>query len=180
MLLPSLGIIESYGGRTSEYYNAFGLYLTGMGILKFVSRNVKDDSFALVWSCLNFIFFLASLSTYVTVLPIHPSLYCSRAGRLSKALRYRNVANIIVYGALELLYILNSAAKFAMADGDFPTGRILTRTAGAFGAISAFSGFYLLYQGLCEQVSPVPVPLGELHCFEPRINFKKHTRGQAQ
>lgn len=76
MLLPSLGIIESYGGRTSEYYNAFGLYLTGMGILKFVSRNAKDDSFALVWSCLNFIFFLASLSTYVIVLPIHPFLYC--------------------------------------------------------------------------------------------------------
>ncbi|KAI7773795.1 hypothetical protein LA080_009872 [Diaporthe eres] len=99
MLLPSLGIIESYGGRTSEYYNAFGLYLT-------------------VRSCLNFIFFLASLST--------------------------NVANIIVYGALEILYILNSAAKFAMADGDFPTERILTRTAVAFGAISALSGFYLL------------------------------------
>lgn len=36
MLLPPLGIIESYGGRTSEYYNAFGLYLAGMCIAGFV------------------------------------------------------------------------------------------------------------------------------------------------
>lgn len=74
MILPSLGIIESYGGRTSEYYNAFGLYLTGMSIPKFLSRCTQVDSSALVWSCLNFIFFLASLSTYVAVLPIHPSI----------------------------------------------------------------------------------------------------------
>lgn len=35
MLLPPLKIIDSYGGYTSEYYNAFGLYLTGMIIPKF-------------------------------------------------------------------------------------------------------------------------------------------------
>lgn len=74
MLLPPLGIIESYGGRTSEYYNAFGLYLTGTSVSKSFSRNAQDGSFALVWSCLNFIFFLASLSTYVTTLPFHPSI----------------------------------------------------------------------------------------------------------
>lgn len=85
-----------------------------------------------------------------------------------------------MYGALEILYILNSAAKFAMADGDFPTGRILTRTAGAFGAISALSGFYLLYAGLCEQVSPVQVPLGELHCFGPRTVTNGHTQKEVQ
>lgn len=72
------------------------------------------------------------------------------------------MANVLVYGALEMCYIFNSAAKFTMAEGDFLTGRILTRTAGAFGAISALSGYYLLYQGLCEQISPGPVPLGEL------------------
>nr|UMZ45387.1 hypothetical protein [Paramyrothecium roridum] len=44
LLTPTLGIIDSYGGRTPEYYNAFGFYLG-------------------VWSVLNFIFFLASLST---------------------------------------------------------------------------------------------------------------------
>lgn len=35
MLLPPFKIIDSYGGYTSEYYNAFGLYLTGMIIPKF-------------------------------------------------------------------------------------------------------------------------------------------------
>lgn len=65
-----------------------------------------------------------------------------------------------------------------MAEGDFLWGRILTRTAGAFGAISACSGFYLLYQGLCEQVSPGPVPLGELKCFKPMITTGGQTRGQ--
>lgn len=78
-----------------------------------------------------------------------------------------------MYGALELCYILNSAGKFAMSDGEFHRGQILTRTAGAFGAISALSGFYLLYEGLCEKVSPVPVPLGELRCFGPRITTSK-------
>lgn len=34
MLLPPLKIIDSYGGCTSEYYNAFGLYLTGMSMPK--------------------------------------------------------------------------------------------------------------------------------------------------
>ncbi|KAH7349460.1 GPR1/FUN34/yaaH family-domain-containing protein [Plectosphaerella cucumerina] len=105
MLLPPLGIIDSYGGRTSEYYNAFGLYLG-------------------VWSGLNLVFFIASLRT--------------------------NVANVIVYGALELCYVLNAVSKFTMADGNLPLARILTKVAGAFGAISALSGFYLLFQGLWE------------------------------
>ena len=26
MLMPSLGILESYGGKTSEYYSAFAFY----------------------------------------------------------------------------------------------------------------------------------------------------------
>lgn len=85
-----------------------------------------------------------------------------------------------MYGALELSYILNSASKFMMADGDLPTGTVLARTAGAFGAISALSGFYLLYQGLCDQVSPVPVPLGELHRFGPRTITKEHTPSEDQ
>lgn len=87
-------------------------------------------------------------------------------------LQHRNVANVIVYGALEICYIFNSASKFTMADGNFLTGQILARTAGACGAISALSGFYLLYQGLCEQVSPIPVPLGAIHCFETKIITK--------
>lgn len=27
--MPSMGIVDSYGGKTAEYYNAFGLYLGG-------------------------------------------------------------------------------------------------------------------------------------------------------
>lgn len=41
MLLPSLGIIESYGGRTSEYYNAFGLYLAGISLPSFCRIMLK-------------------------------------------------------------------------------------------------------------------------------------------
>ena len=41
LLLPSLGIIESYGGRTPEYYNAFGLYLSGITSLKISCYNSK-------------------------------------------------------------------------------------------------------------------------------------------
>lgn len=83
-----------------------------------------------------------------------------------------------MYGALEFCYILNSAAKFTIADGDFPKGQILTKTAGAFGAISALSGFYLLYHGLCEQISPIPISLGEIHCFETKLISKGQFRAK--
>lgn len=86
----------------------------------------------------------------------------------------------MVYGALELCYILNSAAKFTIADGDFTKGQILTKTAGACGAISALSGFYLLYHGLCVQISPVPIPLGEIHCFETRMITKGQIQASSQ
>lgn len=90
-------------------------------------------------------------------------------------MEHRNFANTIVYGALEISYILNSASKFAMSDGQFSTGHVLTQAAGAFGAVSALSGFYLLYEGLCETI--FPVPLGELRYFRPRITTtKNHTR----
>ncbi|KAG6368900.1 hypothetical protein INS49_003118 [Diaporthe citri] len=171
LLLAGLGLIitaqwEMVRGNTFGYtiLSAFGFYYAGYGM-----RILK--------------FFLEECSRWL----IRPSMVLLEFHLLPRilidtnnALQYGNVANIIVYGALELLYILSSAAKFAMADGDFPTGRILTRTAGAFGAISALSGFYLLYQGLCEQLSPVPAPLGELHCFEPRIITKEHTPEPAQ
>ncbi|KAL7940711.1 GPR1/FUN34/yaaH family domain-containing protein [Trichoderma barbatum] len=44
LILPSTGIFESYHGQTSEYHNAFGIYL-------------------LVWSILTLFFFIASLPT---------------------------------------------------------------------------------------------------------------------
>jgi succinate-acetate transporter protein len=36
LLIPSLGILDSYGGRTPEYYNAFGLYLAGIRTSNFL------------------------------------------------------------------------------------------------------------------------------------------------
>lgn len=30
LLMPWMGVVDSYGGKTIEYYNAFGLYLCGM------------------------------------------------------------------------------------------------------------------------------------------------------
>lgn len=38
LLLPSLGILDSYGGRTPEYYNAFGLYLSGNRTPNFLQK----------------------------------------------------------------------------------------------------------------------------------------------
>ncbi|OJJ98933.1 hypothetical protein ASPACDRAFT_53105 [Aspergillus aculeatus ATCC 16872] len=40
LLMPPLGIVDSYGGKTSEYYNAFGLYLAVWSILNFFSSNL--------------------------------------------------------------------------------------------------------------------------------------------
>ncbi|CEI60172.1 hypothetical protein FVEN_g6356 [Fusarium venenatum] len=40
LLLPPLGIIESYGGRTPDYSNAFRLYLAGENITFTRSRDV--------------------------------------------------------------------------------------------------------------------------------------------
>ncbi|KAJ5974204.1 hypothetical protein N7481_011414 [Penicillium waksmanii] len=114
MLMPSLGIVESYGGKTSEYYSAFAFY-------------------QLIWCFLNFFFLLASLPT--------------------------NVPNIIVYAALELCYILNCSANFILADGRMALGESLMTTAGAFGAVSASSGFYLLGHGLCQDTFPFEIPL---------------------
>ncbi|RAH77868.1 hypothetical protein BO86DRAFT_203700 [Aspergillus japonicus CBS 114.51] len=58
LLMPPLGIVDSYGGKTAEYYNAFGLYLA-------------------VWSILNFFFFVASLPTNVVNITIYGALELS-------------------------------------------------------------------------------------------------------
>ncbi|KAK1145831.1 hypothetical protein N8T08_003777 [Aspergillus melleus] len=116
MLMPSLGIVASYGGKTSEYYSAFAFY-------------------QLIWCFLNFFFFLASLPT--------------------------NVPNIIVYAALEVCYILNCSANFMLADGRLALGESLMTAAGAFGTVSASSGFYLLAHGLCQETFPFEIPLCE-------------------
>jgi succinate-acetate transporter protein len=67
---------------------------------------------------------------------------------------------------LELSYIFNSGAKFALADNRLDLGVVLGKLAGAFGFISALSGFYLLCHGLCAEVSPFSIPIGEIHYFK--------------
>ncbi|THZ31999.1 hypothetical protein D6C91_00623 [Aureobasidium pullulans] len=116
LLMPWMGVVDSYGGKTTEYYNAFGLYLC-------------------VWSVLNLFFFVASLST--------------------------NIANMIVYGGLEVSYMLNCAANFSFADGYSAHGQALTKAAGAFGFIASLAGFYILAHEFCQDSLRMRVPLGE-------------------
>ncbi|KAL4869408.1 hypothetical protein BDV12DRAFT_168094 [Aspergillus spectabilis] len=120
LLMPSMGITNAYGGQSTEYYNAFGFYL-------------------LVWSILNFFFFIASLAT--------------------------NIPNIIIYSALELSYIFNCAAHFTTADGNTDMGSTLTKVSGAFGFVSALAGFYMLCHDLCQDSLPFTLPLCETSSF---------------
>ncbi|KAL2817997.1 GPR1/FUN34/yaaH family-domain-containing protein [Aspergillus cavernicola] len=123
LLMPSMGITNAYGGQSTEYYNAFGFYL-------------------LVWSILNFFFFIASLPT--------------------------NVPNIIIYAALELSYIFNCSAHFVIADGNTNMGTTLTKVSGAFGFVSALAGFYMLGYDLCRDALPFELPLCETSRFFQR------------
>ncbi|KAF9878148.1 hypothetical protein CkaCkLH20_04186 [Colletotrichum karsti] len=129
LLLPSMGIADAYGGKTTEYYNAFGFYLV-------------------VWSIFNLFFFIASFAT--------------------------NVANIVVYGGLEFSYILNCSANFAMADDHAALGITLTKVAGAFGFISALTGFYTLAHELCSEVLPFEIPLGDTSRFFQKADPHAH------
>lgn len=56
-----MGIVGAYGGKSPEFYNAFGFYLLGM-IMSFYNI-LKCALTVTVWSILNFFFFLASLAT---------------------------------------------------------------------------------------------------------------------
>ena len=46
-----------------------------------------------------------------------------------------------------------------LADGRTALGESLMSAAGAFGAVSASSGFYLLGHGLCQDTFPLEIPL---------------------
>ncbi|KAI9368479.1 GPR1/FUN34/yaaH family-domain-containing protein [Aspergillus egyptiacus] len=124
LLMPTMGITGAYGGQTTEYYNAMGFYL-------------------LVWSILNFFFFIASLTI--------------------------NIPSIVIYAALELSYIFNCAAHFVLADGNTSMGNELTKASGAFGFVSALSGFYMLCHDLCGDAFPFPLPLCDTSRFFRRI-----------
>ncbi|KAH0437384.1 gpr1 family protein [Colletotrichum camelliae] len=116
LLIPSVGIVDGYGGKTAEYFNALGFYLAG------------------------------AFST--------------------------NIANVVVYGALELSYIFNCAANFAFADGHTYSGKSLTKVAGSFGFIAALAGFYAMASGFCGDVLPFEMPLGNLSRFFTRKKLR--------
>ncbi|KAF5523355.1 Acetate transporter protein patA [Colletotrichum aenigma] len=107
LLIPSVGIVDGYGGKTAEYFNALG-----------------------------------------------------------------NIANVIVYGALELSYIFNCAANFAFADDHTASGKSLTKVAGSFGFIAALAGFYAMANGFCGDVLPFEIPLGDLSRFFARRKLR--------
>ncbi|KAJ6109349.1 hypothetical protein N7486_001583 [Penicillium sp. IBT 16267x] len=55
MLMPSLGVIQAYGGETAEYHNAFACY-------------------QLIWCILNFFFLLAALPTNIPNIVVYAAL----------------------------------------------------------------------------------------------------------
>ena len=61
--MPGMGIVDSYGGKTVEYYNAFGLYLGGESITQALTEGELFANTLKVWSVFNMCFFVASLST---------------------------------------------------------------------------------------------------------------------
>ncbi|KAK0378312.1 hypothetical protein CLIM01_04344 [Colletotrichum limetticola] len=120
LLIPSIGIVDSYGGKTEQYYTAFGLYLAACNI--------------------------------------------------------RNVANVIVYGGLELSYTLNCSANFLFASGNAAAGGTLAKIAGGFGFVAALAGFYVMAAEFCGEVLPFHVPLGDLSQLFPREKSQRHQR----
>ncbi|KAF4896344.1 Acetate transporter protein patA [Colletotrichum fructicola] len=137
LLIPSVGIVDGYGGKTAEYLNAFGFYLAA----------VQHGRFSTSFS-------------------------------LSPPFQRNNIANVVVYGALELSYIFNCAANFAFADGHTASGKSLTKVAGSFGFIAALVGFYAMAHGFCGDVLPFEMPLGDLSRFFARSKLRG-TRGKA-
>lgn len=43
LILPSMGILESYQGDTSEYYNAFGIYQLGKSYSYLKERTDRES-----------------------------------------------------------------------------------------------------------------------------------------
>lgn len=78
------------------------------------------------------------------------------------------MANIIIYTGLELSYILNCAAHFAIADGKVVTSKALTKAAGACGFVAALAGFYVVAHELCQSAIPFDIPLGDTSRFARR------------
>lgn len=44
VMIPSLGIVDSYGGLTPEFYNAFGFFILGKSKKFQLHQNVADSA----------------------------------------------------------------------------------------------------------------------------------------
>ncbi|KAM3437333.1 hypothetical protein MY4824_003874 [Beauveria thailandica] len=121
LLMPSLGVSESYGGETAQYYSAFAFYQLGRSpAASPASPSLANNHYSLV--LLELVLF-NSLSTNV-------SYYAASCKRQSPVLKcQRNVPNIVVYAALELCYILSCTASFMRADGRLVLGDKITQAA---------------------------------------------------
>ncbi|KAF3358223.1 Putative kinetochore protein SPC24 [Verticillium dahliae VDG1] len=130
---------------TGLYYAGYGvLLMPGMGIIEAYGGYTAEyynafGLYLLVWCILNSFFLLASLAI--------------------------NVPSIIIFAGLEFSYLFNCAAHFAMADGATAASAALTRAAGAFGAVAAASGFYMVGYELCRDVFPFELPVGDTSRF---------------
>ncbi|EEY19808.1 conserved hypothetical protein [Verticillium alfalfae VaMs.102] len=130
---------------TGLYYAGYGvLLMPGMGVIDAYGGYTAEyynafGLYLLVWCILNSFFLLASLAI--------------------------NVPNIIIFAGLEFSYLFNCAAHFAMADGNTAASAALTRAAGAFGAVAAASGFYMVGYELCRDVFPFELPVGDTSRF---------------
>ncbi|EQB52201.1 hypothetical protein CGLO_08171 [Colletotrichum gloeosporioides Cg-14] len=49
LLIPSVGIVEDYGGKTAEYFNAFGFYLAGTNIINVFVYGALEFSY--IFNC---------------------------------------------------------------------------------------------------------------------------------
>lgn len=62
MMIPGLGIIDSFGGYTAEYYNAFGFFILRKRNILSIQSLTNTMT---VWAVLNIFFLIASVRLYV-------------------------------------------------------------------------------------------------------------------
>ncbi|KAK1466610.1 hypothetical protein CCUS01_07220 [Colletotrichum cuscutae] len=129
LLIPSIGIVDSYGGKTEQYYTAFGLYLAGLFDILAIFLFFRCYSLRLTLS---------------TVTMLNLSVLAGLADQ--------KVANVIVYGGLELSYTLNCSANFLFASGNAAAGGTLAKIAGGYGFVATLSGFYVMAAEFCVSI----------------------------
>ncbi|CAG7926504.1 unnamed protein product [Penicillium olsonii] len=134
ILLPTLGISDTYGGKTSEYYNAMGFFV----LSKSIAFETYDDHLSrnTVWTVLNTIFLVASFS--------------------------RNMVYFGTFLAIEICFGLDATANLIRADGDIVMSAMIMKIGGVFGFIAGLLGFYITAHDLCHDSLPFRLPMGDV------------------